>query len=173
MPHVWKRLGIEFPEFACGVLGEPYVPSGGARKQKGSALASDRYGRLPANVELESLIPCPSGSGNLDVQLGRQRLPLADPLHPFKPVQGPIDLTAQVCFVAQQAIRRIQTWNDRGGLMIKHLPRSIFSRCFSSSIKCLIRESISTIMCSLANSLCRGQEKPMMRESELQIGNSG
>ena len=34
MPHVWKRLGIEFPEFACGVLGEPYVPVRGSSKAK-------------------------------------------------------------------------------------------------------------------------------------------
>src|ERR1700722_17743814 len=38
----------------------------------------------------------PSGSGNLDTHLGLQRLPLADALQPLEPVQGPIDLTAQV-----------------------------------------------------------------------------
>jgi len=36
----------------------------------------------------------PSGSGNVGVQLGRQRLPLAHLLQPFQPVQDPIDLTA-------------------------------------------------------------------------------
>jgi hypothetical protein len=38
----------------------------------------------------------PSGSGNLEVQVGRQRLPFAHPLQPFKSVHDPIDLTVQV-----------------------------------------------------------------------------
>jgi|SRR5580700_9828563 hypothetical protein len=44
----------------------------------------------------------PSGSGNLDLQLWRQRLPFAHPLQPLEPVQDPIDLTAQVRLVAYQ-----------------------------------------------------------------------
>jgi hypothetical protein len=44
----------------------------------------------------------PSGSGNLDVQPGRQRLPLVHQLQPLEPVQDPIDLTAQVRLVSEQ-----------------------------------------------------------------------
>jgi hypothetical protein len=56
-------------------------------------------------------------SGDVDIKLGRQRLSLAHPLEPLEPLdpaQDPIDLTAEVCLVAQQAIRRVLTWNDRG-----------------------------------------------------------
>jgi hypothetical protein len=42
----------------------------------------------------------PSGSGNLDVYLGRQWLPLAYPMQTLKPVQDPIDLTALVRLIA-------------------------------------------------------------------------
>jgi hypothetical protein len=38
----------------------------------------------------------PSGTGNLDVHLGRQRLPPDYPLQPVEPGQESIDLTAQV-----------------------------------------------------------------------------
>ena len=62
----------------------------------------------------------PSGSGNLDVHLGRQRLPLAHPLQPHETVRDPIDLTAQVCLVAHQAIRDLLAWNDRGRLFAQH-----------------------------------------------------
>ena len=41
----------------------------------------------------------PSGSGNLNVQQGRQRLPVADPLQPLEPVQDPGNLVTMTIFL--------------------------------------------------------------------------
>jgi hypothetical protein len=69
--------------------------------------------KLNTDAQIREATPPPRHLGDINVQL-RRRLPLALPLCALELVQSPIDLPAQVRFVAQQSIRRPSAWNDCG-----------------------------------------------------------
>jgi hypothetical protein len=69
-----------------------------------------------------------SGSGNLDVQLRRQRLPFADPQGALEPVHDPIDLMAQVRIVSilSGLLQNFSTSRNSTSAVEPNFPRSIF-----------------------------------------------